>query len=90
VEKITALGNYLGNVAEGAVKVTGHTDIAGSRALNIRLGQRRADFVKSVLVKSGMDDSRISTSSKGPDEPAGDNATPEGRAKNRRAVIIIQ
>jgi OmpA-OmpF porin, OOP family len=88
--KIAALVNYLGNVAEGAVEISGHTDNAGSHALNMLLGQRRADFVKSILVKNGMDGHRITTSSKGPDEPAGDNASPEGRAKNRRAVIIIQ
>jgi OmpA-OmpF porin, OOP family len=85
-----ALFNYLGNVTEGVIAVTGHTDNTGSHALNVRLGQRRADFLKSLLLKNGMDNGRITTSTKGPDEPVSENASPGGRAKNRRAVVIIQ
>lgn len=88
--KLAAMNNYLTNMPNGALQITGHTDISGSHARNLLLGQKRADFVGSLLLKNGTDPGRVLTNSKGPDEPAADNSSPEGRAKNRRAVIIIQ
>jgi len=82
--------DYLKNNPDGSVVVNGHADITGPRALNMRLGQERADFVKSYIVRGGIDANKVTTSSKGPDEPAADNSTPEGRAKNRRAVVFIK
>ncbi len=56
----------------------------------MKLSEQRADFLKGYLVQSGIDADKISSSFKGPDEPAEDNSTPEGRVKNRRAVVIIK
>ncbi len=82
--------DYLKNNPDGSILVNGHADITGPRALNMKLGQERADFVKSYMVRGGIDANKVTSSSKGPDEPAADNSTPEGRAKNRRAVVIIK
>jgi OOP family OmpA-OmpF porin len=57
---------------------------------NTQLGQNRADFAKEYLAKNGISADRIISSSKGPDEPIADNATTEGKAKNRRTVVTIQ
>jgi len=71
------------------VQVVGHTDNTGDAANNMILGQGRADFVKKYLIKNGILDGNIETSSRGQEEPIADNATEEGRTKNRRTVITI-
>jgi len=87
--KLAEVIDYLNNNPDGSIEVNGHADITGPRALNMKLGQGRADFVKNYLVRGGIDANKVVSSSKGPDEPVADNSTPEGRAKNRRAVVII-
>ncbi|MEC8428374.1 MAG: OmpA family protein, partial [Pseudomonadota bacterium] len=42
-----------------------------------------------LLVKGGVDASRLSAVGYGEHQPVADNATPEGRAKNRRVVLMI-
>jgi outer membrane protein OmpA-like peptidoglycan-associated protein len=70
--------------------ITGYTDNTGSEQSNIELGTKRSDAAKQYLVtRHGIDPGRISTSSKGAAEPAYDNSTAEGRAKNRRAQIVV-
>ena len=90
IDKVGKILEYLENNPDESVLVIGHTDISGSRALNMKLSRERADFVKSYLVQNGIDTNKIISSFKGPDEPAHDNSTPEGRAKNRRAVVLIK
>lgn len=87
LEKIT---DYLENNPDEGLLVTGHADISGARALNMTLSEKRAAFFKNHLVQYGIDADKITTSFKGPDEPMADNSTAEGRAKNRRADVIIK
>jgi OOP family OmpA-OmpF porin len=54
------------------------------------LSVRRADSVKELLVKGGVDPSKITILGMGEREPAADNKTREGRAKNRRVVIMLK
>lgn len=70
--------------------VTGFTDNSGSESANLNLGTRRAEAAKEYLVtRHGIDPGRISTGSRGASDPAYDNATAEGKAKNRRAQIVV-
>jgi len=71
------------------VQVVGHTDNTGDAANNLVLGQNRADFGKGYLVKNGILNQNIESTSKGQTEPIADNATDDGKAKNRRTVITI-
>lgn len=89
-EKVAAIAKYMEHVKDAVVLVVGHSDNVGNRDSNVILGQKRADFSKNYLAKNGIDVSRIETQSKGPDEPAGENDTPEGKANNRRTVITIK
>jgi OmpA-OmpF porin, OOP family len=70
--------------------VTGHTDNVGDAQKNIDLSAARAAFVKTQLAKRGMPAAQIETAGKGMAEPVTDNATPDGRAKNRRVTIALQ
>ena len=71
------------------VVITGHTDNVDTEAYNMRLGQDRADFIKSRLVSYGAPADRITTRSEGESNPEATNSTSEGRAINRRAVVRL-
>ena len=88
-QKVADIVNYTDKVDGASISVTGYTDNTGSTTTNTRLGQERADFTKNYLVKNGIMANKINSSSKGPDSPIADNATVEGRAKNRRVVVTI-
>jgi outer membrane protein OmpA-like peptidoglycan-associated protein len=70
--------------------ITGYTDNSGKEDANMGISQKRADAAREYLVtRHGIDPNRITTSARGSAEPAYDNATKEGREKNRRAVIVV-
>jgi len=71
------------------IAIIGHTDSLGTSEYNMDLSVKRAQAVKSALVSDGINDTRLTTIGKGSAEPDADNKTAEGRAKNRRVVIII-
>lgn len=88
-QKVADISRYLDKVPTASATATGYTDNKGSRALNVGLGQKRADFVKSYLVSNGIPAAKILSSSKGPDNPIATNATEEGRSKNRRTEVSL-
>jgi OOP family OmpA-OmpF porin len=71
------------------VKVGGYTDNTGPSELNLKLSQARAESVRAELVKRGIAAERIAAEGYGEKYPMGDNATPEGRAMNRRTAIRV-
>lgn len=71
------------------VEVIGHTDNEGSRAANLSLSQARAEAVKNWLLGQGIAADSITVAGEGPDRPVADNATPEGRARNRRIEFKV-
>ncbi len=71
------------------VDVSGHTDSTGSLAHNQDLSQRRATSVANYLSGQGIDQRRFAVVGEGPSRPVATNATPEGRAQNRRVEIQI-
>ncbi|MDQ6472929.1 OmpA family protein [Flavobacterium sp. LHD-80] len=89
-QKVADIAKYMDHVKDASVLIVGHTDDVGNRDANVVLGQKRAEFSKNYLAKNGIDASRITTESKGPDEPVGENTTTEGKANNRRTVITIK
>lgn len=80
--------NTLNENADIEVEIQGHTDNTGSRAGNLKLSQARADAVKAFLVNKGIAAARISAKGIGPDMPIADNATADGRQKNRRIEFV--
>jgi outer membrane protein OmpA-like peptidoglycan-associated protein len=88
-EYVQKLKLVLDNSPSARIEATGHADATGTDAYNIKLGLRRAEFVKSYLVNAGINAEQIVTSSKGSSEPAASNSTPEGRAANRRTEIKV-
>jgi outer membrane protein OmpA-like peptidoglycan-associated protein len=71
------------------VLIVGHTDKTGSRTYNKKLSLRRAQTVRSWLVREGISVKRLTVAGKGFDEPIDDNSTPEGQANNRRIEFRV-
>jgi len=71
------------------VTIEGNTDAIGSDAYNQKLGQRRANSVKSYLVDKGIAADTLTTESYGESRPVADNKTKEGRAMNRRVEFKV-
>lgn len=68
----------------GRFEVGGHTDSSGADAINGPLSERRARAVVDHLVTRGIEASMLSARGYGSSRPVDDNATPEGRSRNRR------
>ena len=71
------------------IEIQGYTDNRGGKAVNKRLGLDRAEAVRLFLNEQGIALSRISTISYGEDNPVASNKTRQGRAQNRRVVVIV-
>lgn len=66
------------------LKVGGYTDNVGDPKANLKLSQARAETVMAEVVKLGIDQKRLAAEGYGDQHPVADNATEEGRQKNRR------
>jgi outer membrane protein OmpA-like peptidoglycan-associated protein len=74
---------------DSKIVVDGYTDSQGAAAYNQDLSQRRAQSVRDYLVTRGVAADRITAQGFGMTNPVADNATPEGRANNRRVEIVV-
>lgn len=76
----TLLNTYPG----ASVEIQGHTDNNGTPEANKTLSQDRANAVKRYLSAGGVAEARMTALGYGQEMPIADNATPAGKAKNRR------
>jgi OOP family OmpA-OmpF porin len=83
------IATTLGKVGIRGATVVGHTDSSGSAEYNLALSQRRAASVKAGLAAAGMEAARIRDQGAGETQPVATNDTDEGRAQNRRVVIMV-
>ncbi len=72
------------------LRIEGHTDNVGDKAANLKLSIARAAAVASWLTGKGVAAGRLSTAGLGDTQPVGESTTEEGRARNRRVVLIKQ
>ncbi len=71
------------------ILVVGHTDSVGDAGYNMTLSKNRANAVTNYLTQNGVSSGRLTTNWFGETQPMHDNATAEGRAKNRRVNVAI-
>jgi OmpA-OmpF porin, OOP family len=81
---------YLNQNLQARLHITGHADAKGTDQYNQELGYRRAQSVQRYLESKGISSDKMIIESKGEKEPAADNNTDAGRAKNRRTVLTIK
>jgi outer membrane protein OmpA-like peptidoglycan-associated protein len=70
------------------VSIEGHTDDTGTTQGNKTLSEARAKAVVGAVAGQGVEAPRMSAVGWGQDKPVADNATEEGRAKNRRVEVV--
>lgn len=90
INDLGSIARNLTSYPRSRIEVYGHTDDTGSGAYNADLSQRRASSVAQVLLSNGVPPRRVSAFGRGEDMPIASNATPQGRAMNRRVEIIIR
>lgn len=88
-DALTAASKTLVQYPDTTLTINGHTDNTGSDAINDPLSRNRAQSVASFLQSQGVAGSRLTTAGHGSRQPVASNATPEGRAQNRRVEILI-
>jgi outer membrane protein OmpA-like peptidoglycan-associated protein len=71
------------------VEIQGHTDSVGNDKFNLKLSQKRAESVRTYLIKQGITSDRMTAKGYGENVPIADNRTGDGRAQNRRVEFVI-
>jgi outer membrane protein OmpA-like peptidoglycan-associated protein len=88
-ETLNKLINVFKEYPDTNILVVGHTDSVGDENYNMTLSKNRANAVSSYLASNGVSSGRLVTNWFGETQPLYDNATAEGRAKNRRVNVAI-
>jgi chemotaxis protein MotB len=96
IEVLSRVVEILKTVKDKNIRIEGHTDnvqitskLAKTYPTNWELSAARAINVSKYLQEQGIDPTILSATAFGEYQPVADNATPEGRAKNRRIAIIL-
>ncbi len=71
------------------IEVSGHTSSEGTEERNQELSIQRAEAVRKYFLEKGISEDRITARGAGATEPVADNATKEGRTKNRRIEFRV-
>jgi outer membrane protein OmpA-like peptidoglycan-associated protein len=86
---VERVAEFLNEYPDRSILVEGFTDSEGSESYNRDLSKRRAQAVRDLLVRHGVDGSRVETEGYGEQFPVANNATAEGRQQNRRVEIVV-
>lgn len=89
VANLDGLVAFLNSYPDRRVIIEGHTDSIGDVDYNTGLSHRRADSVKSYLMRQGIDPVRLATAGLGESTPIASNDSATGRQQNRRVEVII-
>ena len=73
-----------------AFEIGGHTDNAGAEDKNLALSESRARAVMDYLVSKGVAANRLMAKGYGASRPITNNATAEGRSRNRRIEFLVR
>ena len=84
---LDALVQLLLQYPEQRIRISGHTDNTGRPAVNLRISRERATTVASYMTSRGVNSAQVVARGFGASTPIADNATDEGRARNRRIEI---
>jgi len=88
--ELDKLYKLLINTPDIQIIIQGHTDNSGTGEHNLELSQKRAKSVMDYLISHGISAKRLSSEGLGSGSPIADNSTEQGRALNRRTVIIVK
>lgn len=86
---LNQIADIIKKYPEDRLKVIGHTDSDGSESLNNTLSLKRAESVRSQLVKAGVPQEHINIIGLGESQPIASNTDANGKQLNRRVEIEI-
>jgi len=86
---LATLANVLRGEQALLLEAACHTDRLGLPADNTIFSQQRADLVRDTLVARGLDAQHIIAIGSGDQYPVADNATADGRRRNRRVELSL-
>jgi outer membrane protein OmpA-like peptidoglycan-associated protein/uncharacterized protein YidB (DUF937 family) len=87
---LSAAANALKAAPAGSkVEIGGHTDNSGDAATNLKVSDDRANAVRNKLIELGVAADELSAKGYGDTVPVADNASEDGRAKNRRMAFTV-
>jgi|GEM_PF-1377905 len=98
LDKVKMFAKFLKDNPNFDVKLIGHSSHTKNGKIltekqtekyNIDLSLKRANTIKNILVKNGIDASRLITEGKGFSQPIASNKTIEGQKKNRRIEAVL-
>ncbi len=81
------IATSLKNFPDWHLRIVGHSDATGDPEHNVHLSLDRALAIEAALVDRGVDPQRLVTAGLGESRPKVSNATPDGRALNRRVEL---
>jgi len=87
-KSLNEIGKLLSGYPSLKIEIQGHTDNQGDDVYNLKLSQKRAEAVKLYLAGLGVHALRLTAEGYGSSNPVASNNTREGRAKNRRVVLV--
>jgi outer membrane protein OmpA-like peptidoglycan-associated protein len=88
-QNLTELAAILTKYEDTNILIEGHTDSDGAEDYNLELSRRRAQSVANHLGGVGVDPTRFTMMGYGEVQPVASNATPDGKALNRRVEVAI-
>jgi len=88
--RLDQVADVLLTTRECNLSIEAHTDSHGAESYNIELSQRQANVVRNYLVQREYQSDHVQARGLGEGNPIADNASAEGRARNRRVEIIIE
>lgn len=81
---------WLRNNPNVSAIIEGHCDDRGTNEYNLALGEKRAESVKTYIIRLGIPGSRLTTISYGEERPVAFGSNESAWAKNRRAQFVIE
>jgi peptidoglycan-binding protein ArfA len=88
-QSLTQVADKLKGCPNARVTINGYTDNSGSDSVNVPLSTQRATAVAEFLASHGVAADHVVAKGLGSANPIGPNDSPDGRAKNRRAEIVV-
>jgi len=89
IQILDEMVSALNKVSGKKIRIIGHTDSSGDTNKNLMLSQQRAEAVKAYLIAKNLPAHLLSTEGSGSSKPVADNATAEGRKRNRRIEFEV-
>lgn len=87
--RVQKFAKFLIDFPNYTAQITGHTNNIGRESSNQILSENRANAVRDLIIKEGVEANRVTSVGKGETSPMTTNDTPEGLAQNRRIEATL-